>query len=127
MKKNSASDNNNNDNKTLISVMSSRVAIVQETQEEIKDRLQRFENWLSEINLKIDKITDKIFEKPEYFSVGEIALKQGVSTRTVRRHIAKGNIPFERTKGEKSYRIPSDKYYQSLSYDGYSRWFQNHT
>ena len=107
--------------------MSSRVALVQETQEEIINRLQRFENWMSEINLKIDKITDKIFEKPEYFSVGEIALKQGVSTRTVRRHIAKGNIPFERTKGEKSYRIPSDKYYQSLLYDGYSRWFQNHT
>ena len=41
MKKNSASDNNNNnnDNKTLIRVMSSRVAIVQETQEEIKTHL----------------------------------------------------------------------------------------
>jgi hypothetical protein len=63
---------------------------------------------------KIDKISDKVFEKSEYLSVGQIALKEG-------------NIPYERIKGEKAYRIPSAEYYQSLSHDRKSIWFQNHT
>ena len=82
--------------------------MVVESQEEINQRMGQLEKWLSDINIKIDKISDKIFEKPEYLSVGEVALRQGISDRTVRRHISKGNIPFERNKGEKSYRISSD-------------------
>ena len=115
------------DNESLTRVLSERVAIVAESQEELNKRMGQLEKLLSDRNIKIDKISDKIFEKPEYLSVGEVALRQGISDKTVRRHISKGNIPFERNKGEKSYRIPSDKYYQSLSHDGYSRWFQNHT
>jgi len=76
---------------------------------------------------KIDKISDKVFEKPEYLSVGQIALKQGKSPKTVLRHIHRGNIPFEKNEGEKAYKIPSAEYYQSLSHDGKSSWFQNHT
>ena len=52
---------------------------------------------------------------------------QGKSPKTVLRHIHRGNIPFEKNEGEKAYRIPSTEYYQSLSHDGKSIWFQNHT
>lgn len=76
---------------------------------------------------KIDKIFDKVFEKPEYLSVGEIALKERVSDRTVRRRLKEKVIPFEKNEGEKAYRIPAEYYYQSLSSDGKSKWFQNHT
>jgi hypothetical protein len=47
--------------------------------------------------------------------------------KTVLRHIHSGNIPFEKNKGEKAYRIPAEHYYQSLSNNGKSSWFQNHT
>ena len=43
--------------------------------------------------VKLNKILDKLLEKPEYFSVGEIALKEGISPRTVRRKIKNGDIP----------------------------------
>ena len=84
-------------------------------------------NQLKRMSVKIDKIHDKVFEKPEYLSVGEIALRQGVCEKTILRHIHSGNIPFEKNKGEKAYRIPSEEYFQSLSHDGTSSWFQNHT
>ena len=76
---------------------------------------------------KKTKISDKVFEKPEYLSVGEIALKEGVSDRTVRRRLKEKIIPFEKNEGEKAYRIPAEDYYQSLSSEGKSNWFQNHT
>jgi hypothetical protein len=79
------------------------------------------------MDAKLDKISDKVFEKPEYLSVGEIALKQGKCSKTVLRHIHSGNIPFEKNKGEKAYRIPAEHYYQSLSNNGKSSWFQNHS
>lgn len=77
--------------------------------------------------VKLNKILDRLFEKPEYYSVGEIALKEGVSVKTVRRKIRSGDIPSERSSGEKSYRIPSDKYYGSLTASGDSSWFQNYS
>ena len=83
-------------------------------------------NEQSRMLIKIGKIHDKVFEKPDYFSVKEIALKQGVNPKTVQRHIRKGNIPFERNEGEKAYKIPAEHYYQSLSSSGKSSWLQNH-
>ena len=115
------------DNESLTRVLSKRVAMVVESQEELNERMGRFEKWLSDINIKIDKISDKIFEKPEYLSVGEVALRQGISDRTVRRRLKEKVIPFEKNEGEKSYRISSYVYYQSLSHDGIPSWFQNHT
>ena len=56
-------------------VLSKWVAMVVESQEEINQRMGQLEKWLSDINIKIDKISDKIFEKPEYLSVGEVALR----------------------------------------------------
>ena len=51
---------------------------------------------------KIDKISDKVFEKSEYLSLGEIALKEGVSDKTVRRRLKEKIIPFEKKKRRKS-------------------------
>ena len=115
------------ENEKPIYALSKRVNLLTETVEQALISIDKMINEQSRMSVKIDKIHDKVFEKPEYFSVGEIALRQGVDPKTVRRHIRKGNIPFEKNKGQKSYRIPSEEYYQSLSHDGNSSWFQNHT
>jgi excisionase family DNA binding protein len=115
------------ENEKPIYALAKRVNFMSETLEKVVITQNEMMNEQSRISAKIDKICDRIFQNPDYFSVGEIALKQGISQKTVRRHIKKGNIPYERNKGEKSYRIPSAEYYQSLSHDGASSWFQNHT
>jgi excisionase family DNA binding protein len=115
------------ENEKPIYALSKRVGSNTETVQQLVLSQNEMMNQLNRMSVKIDKIHDKVFEKPEYFSVGEIALRQGVDPKTVRRHIKKGNIPYERNEGEKSYRIPSAEYYQSLSHDGASSWFQNHT
>ena len=115
------------ENEKPIYALAKRVNFMSETLEKVVITQNEMMNEQSRISAKIDKICDRIFQNPDYFSVGEIALKQGVSQKTVRRHIKKGNIPYERNEGEKSYRIPSTEYYQSLSHDGASSWFQNHT
>ena len=115
------------ENEKPIYALSKRVNLLTETVEQAVISIDKMINEQSRMSVKIDKIHDKVFEKPEYFSVGEIALRQGVDPKTVRRHIRKGNIPYERNEGEKAYRIPSEEYYQSLSHDGISSWFQNHT
>jgi predicted transcriptional regulator len=113
------------ENEKPIYALAKRVNFMSETLEKVVITQNEMMNEQSRISAKIDKICDRIFQNPDYFSVGEIALKQGISQKTVRRHIKKGNIPYERN--EKSYRIPSAEYYQSLSHDGASSWFQNHT
>ena len=115
------------ENEKPIYALSKRVNLLTETVEQAVISIDKMINEQSRMSVKIDKIHYKVFEKPEYFSVGEIALRQGVDPKTVRRHIRKGNIPYERNEGEKAYRIPSEEYYQSLSHDGTSSWFQNHT
>jgi len=115
------------ENEKPIYALSKRVNLLTETVEQAVISIDKMINEQSRMSVKIDKIHDKVFEKPEYFSVGEIALRQGVDPKTVRRHIRKGSIPYERNEGEKAYRIPSEEYYQSLSHDGTSSWFQNHT
>ena len=103
------------ENEKPIYALAKRVNFMSETLEKVVIAQNEMMNEQSRISAKIDKICDRIFQNPDYFSVGEIALKQGVSQKTVRRHIKKGNIPYERNEGEKSYRIPSTEYYQSLS------------
>ena len=114
------------ENEKPIYALSNRVNLLTETVERAVISIDIMMNEQSRMLVKIGKIHDKVFEKPEYFSVGEIALRQGVDPKTVRRHLKKGNIPYERNKGEKAYRIPSKEYYQSLSHDGNSSWFQSH-
>ena len=120
-------DSNLQEKDKPIYALSKRVNFLAETVHQVLFSQNEMKNELRQISAKVDKICDKIFQNPDYFSVGEIALKQGVSPKTVRRHIRKGNIPYERNEGEKAYRIPSEEYYQSLSHDGTSSWFQNHT
>ena len=115
------------ENRKPLSILTTRVNSVVDTIDQLSLRMEHMIDNQFKMLKKIDKISDKVFEKPEYFSVGEIALKEGVSDRTVRRRLKEKVIPFEKNEGEKAYRIPSEHYYQSLSSDGKSSWFQNHT
>lgn len=115
------------ENRKPLSILTTRVNSVVDTIDQLSLRMDHMIDNQFKMLKKIDKISDKVFEKPEYLSVGQIALKQGKSPKTVLRHIHRGNIPFEKNEGEKAYKIPSAEYYQSLSHDGKSSWFQNHT
>ena len=115
------------ENRKPLSILTTRVNSVVDTIDQLSLRMEHMIDNQFKMLKKIDKISDKVFENPEYFSVGEIALKEGVSDRTVRRRLKERVIPFEKNEGEKAYRIPAEHYYQSLSSDGKSSWFQNHT
>ena len=115
------------ENKKPFSILTTRINSIVDSIDQLRLKMDDMIETQCKMESKIDKISDKVFEKPEYLSVGQIALKQGKSPKTVLRHIKKGNIPYERNNGEKAYRIPSEQYNQSLSHDGTSRWFQNHT
>ena len=115
------------ENRKPFSIVTTRVNSLVGTIDQLSLRMEHMIDNQFKMLKKIDKISDKVFEKPEYFSVGEIALKEGISDRTVRRRLKERVIPFEKNEGEKAYRIPAEHYYQSLSSDGKSSWFQNHT
>jgi len=115
------------ENRKPISVLTNRVNSIVDSIDQLRLTMVHMIDTVSKMDTKIDKISDKVFEKPEYLSVGEIALKQGVSGRTVRRRIKEKVIPFEKKEGEKAYKIPAEEYYNSISNDGTSLWFQNHT
>jgi excisionase family DNA binding protein len=115
------------ENRKPISILTTRVNSIVDSIDQLRLTMDHMIETQCKMKTKIDKISDKVFEKPEYLSVGEIALKEGVSDRTVRRRLKEKVIPFEKNKGEKAYRIPAEYYYQSLSSDGKSKWFQNHT
>ncbi|MDC0515626.1 hypothetical protein OAN99_07425 [Flavobacteriaceae bacterium] len=115
------------ENRKPLSILTTRVNSVVDTIDQLSLRMEHMIDNQFKMLKKIDKISDKVFEKPEYFSVGEIALKEGVSDRTVRRRLKERVIPYEKNEGEKAYRIPAEHYYQSLSSNGKSSWFQNHT
>lgn len=115
------------ENRKSLSILTTRVNSVVDSIDQLRLTIGHMIDTQCKMVNKIDKISDKVFDKPEYLSVGQIALKQGKSPKTVLRHIKKGNIPFEKNQGEKAYRIPIEEYNQSLSHDGTSSWFQNHT
>lgn len=64
-----------------------------------------------EQNQKVFK--DQLSKKPEYLSVGEVAMKEGVCAKTIRNRIKEGIIPALKNKGERSYKIPSFEYYKT--------------
>ena len=101
-------------------VLSSRLVLMSDSVNQMKEKQKN-------MDIKLDKISCKLFKKSDYFTVGEIALKEGVSERTVLRRIKMGVIPYEKSEGEKAYRIPSIKYHESISHDRVSKWFQDHT
>ena len=115
------------ENRKPISILTTRVNSIVDSIDQLRLTMDHMIETQCKMKNKIDKISDKVFEKPEYLSVGEIALKEGVSDRTVRRRLKEKIIPFEKNEGEKAYRIPAEDYYQSLSSEGKSNWFQNHT
>ena len=101
-------------------VLSSRVAGLSDSVNQMKEKQKN-------MDIKLDKISCVLLKKSDYFTVGEVALKEGVSERTVLRRIKMGVIPYEKSEGEKAYRISSIKYNESISHDGVSKWFQDHT
>jgi len=115
------------ENRKPISILTTRVNSIVDSIDQLRLTMDYMIETQCKMVTKIDKISDKVFEKPEYLSVGEIGLKEGVSDRTVRRRLKEKLIRFEKNEGEKAYRIPAEYYYQSLSSDGKSKWFQNHT
>lgn len=110
-----------------LNVLTTRVNSVVDSIDQLRLTMHHMIDTQYKMVSKIDKIFDKVFEKPEYFTVGEIALKEGVSQETVRRRLKNRMIPFEKKEGEKAYKIPAEEYYNSISNDGTSLWFQNHT
>ena len=91
-----------------------------ETQEQCLEYLKFLYSVNNEIMSGLKKIESttlitrqKILDKPEYYSVGEIALKQGVCERTIREKIKKGHLKAYKSPGERSYRIPCDEYHKS--------------
>ena len=115
------------ENRKPLSILTTRVNSIVDSIDQLRLTMDHMIEKQRITESKIDKISNKVFEKPEYLSVGEIALKEGVSGRTVRRRLKEKVIPFEKNEGEKAYRIPAEHYYQSLSSDGKSSWFENHT
>ena len=77
--------------------------------EELKILNNRIEKM--EQNQKVFK--DQLSKKPEYLSVGEVAMKEGVCAKTIRNRIKEGIIPALKNKGERSYKIPSFEYYKT--------------
>ena len=63
------------ENKKPIYALSKRVGFNTETVQQLVLSQNEMINQLNRMSVKIDKIHDKVFEKPEYFSVGEIAPK----------------------------------------------------
>ena len=75
---------------------------------------------LKTMNTKIERMEqnqmvfkDQLSKKPEFLSVGEVALKEGVCDKTIRNRIKEGTIPAIKNEGERAYRIPRLEYYQT--------------
>ena len=66
-----------------------------------------------EVLPKLESINDCVKQKPEYLSVGEVALIEGVSEKTIRNRIKEGIIPATKNKGERSYKIRCQEYYET--------------
>ena len=63
--------------------------------EELKTLNTRIEKM--EQNQKVFK--DKLSKKPEFLSVGEVAMREGVFDKTIRNRIKEGTIPAIKMKG----------------------------
>ena len=115
------------ENQKATSILTKRVSEISARFDNLSLSLEEFKENQIKLMSVVLKIYDKVYDKPRFLSVGEVALDQGVSEKTVLRRIKDGTIPSERKKGEKSHRTPSLEYYKSVSYDGNSKWFSNHS
>ena len=89
------------ENRKPISILTTRMNSIVDSIDQLRLTMDHMIETQCKMKTKIDKISDKVFEKPDYLSVGEIALKEGVSDRTVRRRLKEKIIPFEKTKEKK--------------------------
>lgn len=112
---------------SAIRVLSKRVGLVEEVSQEILMKMDKLEDFFTELTSKVNKVYDKVHERPEHYTVGQIALKEGVSEKTVRRKIQEQKIPAIKREGDKSYKISTEAYHDSLENDGHSVWFRNHS
>lgn len=78
-------------------------------QEELKTMNTRIERM--ELNQMVFK--DQLSKKPEFLSVGEVALIEGVCDKTIRNRIKEGKIPASKNKEERSYKIPRLEYFET--------------
>ena len=115
------------ENQSATSILTKRVNEISARFDDFSLSLEEIKEAQVKLMNVVQKTYDKIYDKPRFLSVGEVALDQGVSEKTVLRRIKDGTIPSERKKGEKSHRIPSLEYYKSVSHDGNSKWFSNHS
>ena len=112
---------------SAIRVLSKRVGLVDEVLQEILLKMDKFEGYLTQLTSKVNKVYDKVHERPDYYTVGQIALKEQVCEKTVRRKIQEQKIPATKREGDKSYKISTEAYFDSLESDGRSVWFKNHS
>ena len=115
------------ENQKVISILTKRVNEISARYDDFSLSLEEIKETQVKLMNVVQKIYDKVYDKPRFLSVGEVALDQGVSEKTVLRRINDGTIPSEKKKGEKSHRIPSLEYFKSVSHDGNSKWFSNHS
>lgn len=94
--------NPNDENKGI----ARNIILIFEELKTLNNRIERIEQ-----NQKLFK--DQLSKKPEYLSVGEVALIEGVCDKTIRNRIKEGTIPALKNKGERSYKIPSIEYYET--------------
>ena len=66
---------------SAIRVLSKRVGLVEEVSQEILMKMDKFEGYLTQLTSKVNKVYDKVHERPEHYTVGQIALKEGVSEK----------------------------------------------
>lgn len=112
---------------SAIRVLSKRVGLVEEVSQEILMKMDKLEDFFTELTSKVNKVYDKVHERPEHYTVGQIALKEGVCEKTVLRKIKKQKIPAIKREGDKSYKISTEAYHDSLENDGRSVWLRNHS
>ena len=76
-------------------------------------QLRLFDVIYEDVLPKLESINSHIKQKPEYLSVGQVALLEGVCEKTIRNRIKEGTIPATKNKGERSYKIPRLEYYET--------------
>lgn len=79
----------------------------------ILERLDTMDNRIEHMEQNQKVIKDQLSKKPEYLSVGEVALIEGVCEKTIRNRIREGSIPATKNEGERSYKIPRLEYYET--------------
>ena len=92
------------DNEEVIKQLITRVT---ESQQRLIDVV------FEEILPKLESIDYYVRQKPEYLSVGEVALIEGVCEKTIRNRIKEGTIPASKNDGERAYKISRLEYYQT--------------